>query len=163
MKKFLLLIVLIVVLLVAGLAVFVSTYDINKLKPKITEQLSEVVGNPVSIGHLSLHLGAGIRLAIEDFVITENNAPALQVSEVEGSLKLIPLLRKQVQVGTVKLMNPVLHLRKNPDNSIQVQGVKMPADTNSSVSPAASQNNASAKTNDAMPVELTIHRIEIRN
>lgn len=163
MKKLLTFIVLIVVLIFAGLAVFVSTYDINKLKPKITEQLSEIVGNPVSIDHLSLHLGAGIRLGIEDFVITENGTPALQVSEVEGSLKLIPLLRKQVQIGTVKLVNPVLHLRKNPDNSIQVQGVNMPESKKSSASPAASQNDASAKTNDAMPVELTIHRIEIRN
>lgn len=163
MKKFLLILSILTGLCLAGLALFVATYDINKLKPILTEKLSEAVGNPVTIGHLTLRLGLGVSLGIDDFLISENNVPVLEASQVWGSIKLIPLLQKKIQVGTIQLINPKLRLQKDLNQIIQVQGISIkskPDDTNTS-NTSSTENTSKSTAIDSL--DFSIHRIEIRN
>ena len=56
MKKFLLIVLGVILLLVIGVAVFLLTFDLNSYRQMISTKMTEALGREVSIGKLEMKL-----------------------------------------------------------------------------------------------------------
>lgn len=103
---------------VVALAVFLPMYfDPNDYKTQIAEKLKEKTGRDFSIpGDISLSVFPW--LGLETGEVSMSNAPGFgsepfaSVKAAEISVALLPLLRKEIQIGSVMLDGLVLRLQK---------------------------------------------------
>ncbi len=163
MKKIIILILITIIILIAGAAIFIATFDINQYNKSITSQIEAIVGNPVKIERLMLGWKGGILLGIEKFqVFTEKDgqmATELSFARGDMALEFWPLLKKQIKVSSITIMRPSIHLAKLKDGTIKVFGYtpkNAPAPR-----PAAAKAGKAA----AMPIaiDFNIRSIVIRN
>src|SRR6266576_1115045 len=100
MRKFIVALTIFVVLVVAGLLIFAATFDVNKYRGTIQSKLEKRLGRPATLGEM--HLGIfPPRFRVQ--------SPAIGVS-----LKLWPLLHKQIEISSLNLERPSVNLIKNP-------------------------------------------------
>lgn len=107
-----------VLLLVATVVIFVLTFDANKYKSEIAAAVNKATGRTLTIEgdiHVSLFPWLGAELG----AMRLSNAPGFgdepfaQISAAAVRVKLLPLLRKEVEVDTVTLDGLRLALRRD--------------------------------------------------
>lgn len=108
--------VMVVVILVVILALphFV---DVNQYRGQIQSELQQRLNRPVQLGELSLGVFP-VRIEAKNVVIGEapgfnSNVPFAQVSELDVSVKLLPLLSKNVEIESLELERPKIELIRN--------------------------------------------------
>ncbi len=117
--KWVLWLVLFVVVVAAGGAVFlVTTVDPNDLKPQISQKVESVTGRKLELkGDLSWRFYPWVGVTLNDFSLSNREGfmpeKMLQAEYVDVQLKLLPLLSKQIEVGNIKLQAPVINLSVN--------------------------------------------------
>src|SRR5215472_11002190 len=103
--------------LAASLAVFAATFDVNRYRPAIQSKLEKRVGRSVTLGEM--HLGFfPPRFRVHNPAIADDprfspDAPFVKAQEMGVSFKLLPLLRKQVEISSLSLERPTVNLIKN--------------------------------------------------
>ncbi|MGH9804337.1 MAG: AsmA family protein, partial [Candidatus Acidiferrales bacterium] len=116
-RKVLLAVAAVVVLAVAGVAVFVLTFDANRHRGLILAQLSRAVNRPVEAAELKLQLWP-LRLRLAEVRVLEDPAFAgeefMRARGVEFELELFSLLRGQPELLGLELDQPNIFLRQNP-------------------------------------------------
>lgn len=126
MKRVLLVILALAVIAVAGIAVFIATFDINTYKSAFISQIESAVGGRVEIGRLSLAWKGRIVLGIEGFKIYSeeggNKVPVLAVARAEAGLELMPLLKRQAQISSISADQPQISLMRAKDGAITIRG-----------------------------------------
>lgn len=115
MKKFLMIVILLFLLIVIGLFVFVMTLDVNRYKPLITEKIEDIIKKDVNIGNISLNLfpRTVIRMngvSIKDIDKTWDDV-MLKAGLLEAHIKLLPLLRKDVQIDNLTIRGMDINLK----------------------------------------------------
>jgi len=117
MRKVLIAIAVIVVVVIAGAAIFVATFDVNKYRGTIQAQLQQHLGRPVQLGDMHLKLFPPSitvqNLAIADDPRFSSDAPFVKAKELDVAVKLFPLLHKDVQIESLNLEQPTVNLIKN--------------------------------------------------
>jgi uncharacterized protein involved in outer membrane biogenesis len=103
-------------IVVAGY-VALKRYDLNTLKPAITDAVKDATGLSLALGHMSLKVGLMPVLRIED-VRVKNPAWAsrpdlLRVRRLELELALLPLLRKNAEVKRLVLIEPDIQVESD--------------------------------------------------
>ncbi|MFH1753628.1 MAG: AsmA family protein [Candidatus Omnitrophota bacterium] len=130
MKKILLILGIIVLIGAVSIGVFIATFDANSFKPLVSEKLGDALGSRVEIGDLSLVFRGGIALAVDSLAIYEHDnltqAPDLSLKSAYASLKIVPLLKKDIQVASVMLMKPKIQITRDKNGVIKVRGVNPP-------------------------------------
>ncbi len=129
MKKFLIVMAVLFLCVVAGLGIFIATFDANRYGSVVVRKASEALGRPVHLGRLSLVWKNGIALRLEDLIVyadAEKTSKALSLKEASAVVRLLPLLHKEVQIASISIFKPFIHLVKNSDGSVQVEGIKTP-------------------------------------
>ena len=118
MRKFVVALSIFVVLVVAGLLVFAATFNVNKYRGTIQSKLEKRLGRPATLGEM--HLGIfPPRFRVQNPVIDDDprfspDAPFIKAQEMGVSLKLLPLLHKQIEISSLHLERPSVNLIKNP-------------------------------------------------
>lgn len=120
-KTILVLAVLLLVLLLA-LSLFVLTFDANRYKPQISEQVAKVTGRTLSIeGDISLSLFPWIGLSIHRVALANAQGfgpdPFARLEALDVKVKLMPLLQQQLRVDKVRLQGLYLSLQRAKDGS----------------------------------------------
>jgi AsmA protein len=108
-------------LLVSGvaLAVFLPLYfDPNDYKAEIAQKVKEQTGRELTLkGDISLSVFPWLGMEIADASLSNapgfGREPFAAVRRAEARVKLLPLLRKEIEIGTVVLDGLVLRLQKN--------------------------------------------------
>ena len=117
MRKVLIAIAVIVVVVIAGAAIFVATFDVNKYRGTIQAQLQQHLGRQVQLGDMHLKLFPPSitvqNLAIADDPRFSSDAPFVKANELDVAVKLLPLLHKDVQIESLNLQQPTVNLIKN--------------------------------------------------
>ena len=118
MKTFFKLIAGLIVIFIIALAGFVYTFDANQYKTEITEQLESATGRQISIaGDLDISLYPWIGIKVNDVTVSNNeafsNKPFLTVDQCDVRVKIIPLLRKRLEIERLVLNRLSLNLEKN--------------------------------------------------
>jgi uncharacterized protein involved in outer membrane biogenesis len=150
-----------IVVVVAAVLIFVTTFDVNKYHGTIQAELEKRLGRPVTLG--DMHLGAfPPRFRVQDPSIAEDphfggGAAFVKAQQLDVSVKLLPLLHKQVEVDSITLQRPTVNLIKNqsgvwnfasvgqPSESPQAGAVPSPGTLGSAGQPAQPPQAASNK------------------
>jgi hypothetical protein len=105
-----------VVLVVAGLLIFVAAFDVNKYRGTIQEQMEKRLGRQVTLGDMHLSLFPP-RFRVQNPEISDDSrfssAPFVKAQALDVSVQLMPLLHKEVEINSVNLQRPAVNLIKN--------------------------------------------------
>lgn len=111
--------ILLTVLLIALLA-FVATFDANNYKAQITEQVEQATGRSFRIdGDINLSVFPWVGLKVEQVAL--GNAPGFSekpfaaISQLDIKVNVLPLIRKQVEINTIRLHGLELSLEVASD------------------------------------------------
>ncbi len=179
MKKLLLVIGILVVLAVAAVGVVLATVDVDRYRPFVVSKLEAALGRPVRLDHIGLGWRGGIALQLQGVAIAADASgagePAVQADAVKVVVRLLPLLRKDVQVSSLVLTRPRLHVVRAADGAIAIEGLPSPG---SRSGPAAAAlpllisslvvEDGTVRFSDAspqVPLDLTVRKLEatVRN
>ncbi len=114
---------LLLVLVVIAVYVLLSTYDFNRLKPRIEEAVLESTGRELSMqGDIEPDIGLRPSLVIQD-VSLENASwgsqePMINVQRFELQVALWPLLSGQVEVKRLVLVQPKILIETSQDGQV---------------------------------------------
>lgn len=105
---------------VIGIIVFICQFDLNEYKPQIEKIVYEQTGRKISLnGDIALKISLVPTVAVED-VAFENASWAKQkdmvtIKEADVTLAILPLLNKEIEIGTINIIEPVVNLAVNKE------------------------------------------------
>src|SRR3954462_3695234 len=95
----------------AGLGIALATFDANRLKPRIIDAVHRATGRDLTIaGDISLH--PSLWPTVEVNQASLSNPPGFYrpqmatLKQIRLSLALLPLLSREVQIGSLTLVQP---------------------------------------------------------
>ncbi|MBI3318800.1 MAG: AsmA family protein [Candidatus Omnitrophica bacterium] len=138
MKKIFLILGAVFLLLAVGTGILLVSFDADRLRPALLKKLEEATGiQPIRLSRLSLTLRGGFAISLKGLSVE----PSLQVEEASAGVKLLPLLKGNIQIGHVVVLRPKVSLVRKPDGSIGLEGIDLtprrPAPKASSSAPPA--------------------------
>jgi AsmA protein len=115
------------VLVVATMVAFYLFFDAEQFKHQIESQITAATGRPVSMGgKIKLSFFPWIGVGLSDFSV--GNLPAfkekefIKISSFEIRVRLLPLLKRDIQIRRFVLNSLVLVLITNPDGQTNWSG-----------------------------------------
>ena len=119
-KFILILAVLLVIIVVGGVTAFVAFLDPNDFKEQITAKVLEETGRTLSLeGKIEWALWPKIKLKAGPLALSNapgfGDEPFLAAQEFQVAVATLPLLKKQVEMDTVKLYGARINLAANAD------------------------------------------------
>ncbi len=164
MKKFMIIgvgLVVLIVALLAGLAA-VSPFFLNKYKDPILTRVEKSVDRKIELGDIRLTLLTGIGLRLSDLTVGNaegfRDEPMVAMKGLDLKVKLLPLFRKKVEVVRVILQEPRIVIEKDQ------KGVFNFADLAGGTQKAPPEQEPSASSDASPPAALAgllVSRIRI--
>ena len=132
-----------ILLVFVGALVFVATFDANNYKPQIIEQVENVTGRDFIIGgDINLSIFPWVGIQVEDVVLgNEKGFNAEQfaaIKQLDVKVNVIPLLKKQVEINTIRLHGLDVSMEVAEDKSNNWSGLSKPKDVPDADVPAVS-------------------------
>jgi uncharacterized protein involved in outer membrane biogenesis len=153
MKKVGIAIGVIILIVIVAVVIFAATFDVNRYRGTIQSELQQQLGRQVSLGEMNLKIFPPrfqVRsVAISDDPAFNNQKPFVQTQELDVSVKLLPLLRKTVEVDSLTLVRPTVELIRN------AQGVWNFASIGQSAQPGSSKQPPAQKQPQPKPAPST--------
>ena len=116
MRKLGIFAVVLIALIILVIVVVPLVLDINHYHGLVQAQLEKALGRPVTFGQMHLSLTPP-SVRMDNLVIGEApqfaSTPFATAGAIEASVKLLPLLHKDVQINSVDLKNPKVQLIRN--------------------------------------------------
>src|SRR3954447_9717782 len=116
MRKLVIALVAVCVLIVLALAVIPQFVDANRYHDRIQAELQSRLGRPVTLGHIALSL-LPPSLQVQNVAIGEDpqfgKGPFATAQQLSVRVALLPLLRKDLQIQSLKLVSPNIELIRN--------------------------------------------------
>ncbi len=114
MRKLAIAVAIIVVIIIVVILVLPHLIDVNQYRGQIQSELQQRLNRPVQLGELSLELFP-VHIGADNVVIGEDpnfhsNVPFAQVAELDVSVKLLPLLSRNVEIESLELKRPKIEL-----------------------------------------------------
>ena len=112
----------VIVLAVAGVFIFLATFDINQYRPQIIAGVKDATGRDLSIdGDLELSVSLSPTVRAEGIRLTNaswgSEPHMVEIEEVEANLSLLPLLTGSIQINLVDLKGADILLETSPDGT----------------------------------------------
>src|SRR6201981_2263832 len=116
MRRFAICIGIFLVVIAVALFVFGATFDVNKYHGTIQSKLEKRFDRPVTLGNMHLSvLPPSFKVenpAIGDDPHFSADTPFVKPQELDVSVKLLPLIHKQVEINSLSLQRPAGNLIK---------------------------------------------------
>ncbi len=116
MKKILLILGILFLVTAVALAIIVATFDVDRYRPQVVQAIQSAVGKPVRIEKLALSFNGGVSLQVKGFAIE----PMVQADSISAALRLMPLLKRDLQIGAVMITRPTLFVERRQDGTINL-------------------------------------------
>ncbi len=165
MKK-LIIIAVVLIFIMAGIGIFIATFDINLYKGLIAAQLDLATGNHVEIGRLSLKWEGRALLGVYDLKIYQKDGAdrtvLLSLERADASVELMPLLARRIHISSISLKGLHLNIDRTKEEKVEIAGY----DQKAPASVAAKAVNVSASPKFSMNigfVEITDSSIRFRD
>ncbi len=149
MRKLGITILVIIVIIVVAAGIFVATFNVNKYRGTIQSELQKQLGRQVTLG--DMHLGLfPPSLKVKDLAIADdprfNTAkPFVEANELDVSVKLLPLLRKEIAIRSLNLQRPSVELIKNQQGEWNFASIGHPEQAGAQPVPPTPQQTPPAK------------------
>ncbi len=117
MRKPAIAVAVVVVIIVAVITALPHIIDVNQYRGQIQSELQQRLNRPVQLGDLSLGVFP-VRIEANNVAIGEDpsfgsTVPFAQVGQLDVSVKLLPLLSKNVEIESLELKRPKIELIRN--------------------------------------------------
>lgn len=117
MRKIAIILGALLVLIVAAVAALPYLLDVNSYRGRIQSELQARTGRAVSLGNMQLKV-MPFAFRVQNAVVGEDPSfrsaqPFAQAQELLVSVKLLPLLRKEVEIDSIELKKPTIELIRN--------------------------------------------------
>lgn len=155
--------VVLVILVGVGLAVFVRYYlTEDRLQAMIIPPIQEALGRDVSIGTIDVSLFKGI--SVNDVAVKEADGSTdfLSVGSFVLRYNLMPLLQKELVVSEVRLENPSIEVSRDKNGVFNFSTLALLAEDAQAVAPKKEESAVGAEV-VALPVALTVDTISVKN
>lgn len=122
LKRIVLSLISLFLLLIIALVIFLNTFDPNHYKQAINQALSKAMGHQSQIkGKINWQYFPAIGIQLNNIVIKNKQDILANIKQLQGSLRLAPLLHKQFIVKNLSMNNARFHLKidKNGNNNWQ--------------------------------------------
>ncbi len=117
MRKLAIAVGVVVLLIIVAALVLPHVIDVNQYRGQIQAQVQKQLNRPVQLGEMSLSV---VPLAVEIQNVSigddpgfRSNLPVAQVQRLNVSLKLLPLLTRDVELQRLRLEHPTIELIRN--------------------------------------------------
>ena len=124
MKRLFLVLAALLSLVLVAAAVFLATFDADRYRPQLVRLLEDASGLGVRLEHLSLGWRGGFALELQGLTVHESRAavgePLLELDSASALIRLMPLLQRRVEVGSVVLRHPSLRLARDIQGRVTV-------------------------------------------
>lgn len=159
MRKFAITVVVIVALLVVAALIAPRFINVNQYHDKIQSELAQRIGRQVSLGNMHLSI-IPLAVRVDNAVIGEDpnfgSKPFAQAQELDVSVKLLPLLHKDVQVNSLELKQPQIEMIRNAQGVWNFSSIGKPAASASANPPSPTANATTGLKNSAKPSPTTV-------
>jgi AsmA protein len=155
MRKIFVIIGIIVVVLIVAVLIFAATFNVNQYHDQIQSQLEQKLGRQVGLG--DMHLGIfPPRFEVQNISIADDprfNAqkPFVQAQRLDISVKLLPLLHKDVEVDSLTLQRPSVNLIKSKQGVWNFASIGQPQAGASQPEPTTGKRPESKQPNKPSP------------
>ncbi len=125
MKRFLLILLILFLVAVAGLGLFLATFDADRVRPTVIKKMEEALGRPVKLERLALRWKGGIAVELHGLEIS----PSFRFDSVR--VLLPPLLKREVAAGgeigegTFHLSGTVRRWKPRPEGEFRLKAEKI--------------------------------------
>lgn len=130
MKKFLIFLAIIIFVPLIGLITFLKLANFNNYKPQI-EALALKYANMIVKINGDLKIGVSLKPSIElndvSVAQAENNQPVAQIGQAQVQFSLLPLLKKEIVVDTVKTSDT--NVFYNDKDSVEIKDLAVGMDS----------------------------------
>lgn len=133
-KIFIIAVLSILLISIAGIFVFLKTFDIKKYKPNIIAAAQQAVGRPVNFDDIALKISLtdGIRFHLTNLEVPEDPAFGkgffLTVREINLGVSIKDfILKRQISVLNVEAQSPQITVIRLKDGRINAQSFSAPA------------------------------------
>jgi len=175
MRRIAIIFVIVCVVVVIALALIPQFLDVNHYHDRIQAELQSRLGRPVTLGNIKLSLMPP-SLNVKDVAIGEDpsfgNGAFAKSQELYVRVSLLPLLRKDVEIQSLRLINPNIQLIKDSSGKWNYAslGQQPPTAAPSSSKPSQPQQPAKPSAGTPAPGEqkstapqLSLAHLEIQN
>ena len=156
MKRFFLVFLVLFLIAAAALGVFLATFDADRFRPQVVKQMETALGRPVKLERIGLRWKGGIAAELRGLEIP----PSLRVERVSLLLRLLPLLRGDLQVLSVEVQAPTCRVIRHADGVIEIPGVP-PVPGTEAAAPHQRRGTSSAA-GTVPPQSLAIRELTVR-
>ena len=115
------------VLIVAGAVTLKVLFPAEKLRAMVVPRIEERLGREVQLSSVKLRIFPRIAVRLDDLAIANppgfSARPMLELDALELDLRLWPLLRREVELGQVRLVRPVIRYEVLADGTSNFQGL----------------------------------------
>jgi len=121
-KKIIIMTAVIITLIIISVIVVFFIIDLNTYKKRIEAALSDSLGMDVKVqGKMQVALLPGFRVSLKNIYIRSRSTDLCVADEVKIYLKLLPLIRGEVKVKGLGLVNPTFNLVKNKEGGFNFE------------------------------------------
>ncbi|MEZ8095586.1 AsmA family protein [Photobacterium swingsii] len=157
MKKFLYILLALVLVVVIGIAALLALVDPNQFKPLIAEQVKKNTGRELVInGDIDWRFfpSVGFTLGETEFRNPEGFAEAnlVRFSNAELSVAVMPLLSQQLEVGNVSLNDARVFIQTRKDGVSNLDGIGAQASTATSADESAAEQQPQSTTPESSDI-----------
>ena len=157
MKRFLIIVAILLALVAGGLAIFIATFDADRYRPLLVDRLQQALGRPVQLGHVRLGWRQGLAIELEGLNVAEDPAtsgePLLQAESISAVIRLLPLLKQDVQVSSIVIRRPTIDVVRDAQGHVNLLGLA------AAVGPAAAPSHTTIG-NTPVSLQIVTLRIE---
>jgi hypothetical protein len=105
--------------------------NVNRLRRRIATSMSASLGRPVHLDGVSLHILPIPGFTLQNLVVSEDpdfgDEPVIRANTVEVTLRPSSLWRREVEISTVRFVEPSLNLVRNAQGQWNLQSLLMHA------------------------------------
>ncbi len=153
-----------IVLSAIGAAVFLANFDANRYKSEISAQVESATGRELTIGgDLDVAFFPWLAITVDDLTLSNRagfgDAPFLRVGSATARVKLMPLLSRRIEVGTVRIEGLALALARKTDgtdNWSDISSMEADAAGKAASAPASAPLNLSVESIVVVDASLTL-------
>jgi len=121
MKKLAMLVGVVVLVIIVSALALPHLIDVNQYRGQIQAEVQKQLNRPVQLGQMSLSVFP-LALAVENVSIADapnfhSSVPFAQVQKLDVSVKLLPLLTKDIQVKSLHLQHPRIELIRSAEGA----------------------------------------------
>ncbi len=158
----------VIVLVIVGVSIFLSTFDLNKYLGPIKEQASSALGREVSIeqAKLDLNILKGVRLALKGIVVADDPSFSkeafLTLDRFDAAIDVMALLTKrEIVITSIDLAQWKVNIIRNAQGLMNAQTIGPKSTAPVTASPDASSTTTTTPSAAPALPALTVHTIHI--